>query len=199
MQTLTNDEIKDFEKATREASIVPTIQAAKDAYNYATTALRDLIRKLNEGAGDLRFMIEALDKGANTVRDMIGGSLTFATDSFEPDDDDIVDDAKFVTLCSITANHSNHLVGMKRAAKVCDRISNMIATKRETAAKFIMTDGRTENEIKVMKLKAYQIEKTINILTARGETMTNIFYAHKRNAEKFITQATKNFTPIFKK
>lgn len=196
---LSNEEIKELEKETREASIVPTIMAAKDAYNNATTALRDLIRQLNQGAGDLRFLVETLVDGTNTVRDMIGGSLTFALDQFSANDADIVDEAKFSALCKKTAQHSNHLVGMKRASAICERIAELIAAKKETATKFIMTDGRTEAEIKTMKLKAYQIEKTINTLTTRGETMTNIFYAHKRNAESVIAQTTKKFNPIFKK
>lgn len=193
------EEIKEFEKATREASIVPTILAAKDCYNNATTAIRDLVNILNCNAAQLRVVMESLAGGASVVRDMIGGTLTFASDDFHASDDAIVDDAKFVELCQKTANHPDHLKGMARAAKICEKITNLIEARRATAAKFIMTDGRSENEIKVMRFKAYQVEKTIEILQARGETMTNIFYAHKRYVEKFVAQAIKDFKPIFKK
>lgn len=168
-------------------------RAIPDSFN----ALRSAINAAN---ADLKQYILVYDEFVRTFGRSLGIGVTARIQAVGLTVKELDDDSQFVAAIAGLGKEPNVLVKMRTCISLNDKIASLMRgweSKLDKLSRRRDLSGSTEAEIAICERKEYAIKEVVARLKRRGDAVSQIYYACRRELESFISASDLAFKPMF--
>ena len=179
------------ERALKDCS--EAFRALPDSFN----ALRNAINAANTY---LKNYIGVYDGFVRTFGKSLGIGVTARIQAVGLTGKDLDDDAQFVEALKGVGQEKSLLVKMRTCIAMNDTLTSLMHGWESKLVKLYQRRdlaGSTEAEIAICERKAFAINEVVARLKQRGDAVSQIYYACKRELESFISASDLAFKPMF--
>ena len=179
------------ERALKDCS--EAFRALPDSFN----ALRNAINSANT---DLKNYIGVYDEFVRTFGKSLGIGVTARIQAVGITGKSLDDDVQFVEALKCVGQEPSLLVKMRTCISINEKLTILIRgweSKLDKLYERQKLAGSTEAELAICERKAFAIKEAIGLLKQRGDAVSQIYYACKRELESFIAASDLAFKPMF--